>query len=280
MTRSSARVGGAVGALGLAAHPRPRSLLAPRRSRGVGRRVRDARRLACPGGPPARLRRRRRSSESSLRAARHVALRPLAVAARGRRARLRAGAHPGLGRLDEGEPAAADLPRRRRGRARARVAALLGRRPHCASSARSPGRSRCSSAGAGSRSSGRRIDRGRARSTCSSSCCRSACSRSRSRACRGGSAGSRAVRPARADGRSSSPSIGDLAVPDAEHVLEPEGRRRQRLRAEQLVLPRQLGLLRPVDLRPLPRRRDPREPRARALRPACGWRGRRCAARS
>ena len=58
----------------------------------------------------------------------------------------------------------------------------------------------------------------------------------------------------------------DRPVRDAQHLLEPEGARRQRLRAERLVLPRQLGLLRPVDLRALPRRRDPREPGRRALR--------------
>ena len=46
----------------------------------------------------------------------------------------------------------------------------------------------------------------------------------------------------------------DRAVRDAQHLLEPEGDRRQRVRAERVVLPRELGLLRPVDLRALPRR--------------------------
>ena len=78
--------------------------------------------------------------------------------------------------------------------------------------------------------------------------------------------GEGALRRARRDGAR---LRGDrrLAVPDAEHLLEPEGEGRQRVRAGELVLPGQLGVLRPVDLRALPRRRDPREPRARALRP-------------
>ena len=46
-----------------------------------------------------------------------------------------------------------------------------------------------------------------------------------------------------------------------------------------LVLPRQLGLLRPVDLRALPRRRDPRERRARPLRARAAGRGSRRASR-
>ena len=60
--------------------------------------------------------------------------------------------------------------------------------------------------------------------------------------------------------------LGDRRLPvrDARRLLEPEGDRRERVRA---VLPRQLRLLRPVGLRPLPRRRDPRRARDRALRP-------------
>ena len=54
-----------------------------------------------------------------------------------------------------------------------------------------------------------------------------------------------------------------LAVGDPRRVLEPEDHRRQRVRA---VLPRQLRLLGPFHLRPLPRRRDPHAPRARAPR--------------
>ena len=54
----------------------------------------------------------------------------------------------------------------------------------------------------------------------------------------------------------------DLPVDDAGHVLEPEGDRRQRVRA---VLPRQLGLLRPVGVRAISRRRDHGVPRRRAL---------------
>ena len=55
---------------------------------------------------------------------------------------------------------------------------------------------------------------------------------------------------------------------DARRLLEPEGDRRQRLRA---VLPRQLGLLRPVDLRALSRRRDPRGARGRPARRRPRW---------
>ena len=47
----------------------------------------------------------------------------------------------------------------------------------------------------------------------------------------------------------------DRPVRDAQHLLEPEGASRQRVRAERLVLPGQLRLLRPVDLRAVPRRR-------------------------
>ena len=79
-----------------------------------------ARALARAVGPPPRLRRRGRRRRRRRGAAR-LALRPRAVAARGRRARLRAGADPGLGRLDEGEPAAAAVRRRRRRGARARL---------------------------------------------------------------------------------------------------------------------------------------------------------------
>ena len=88
--------------------------------------------------------------------------------------------------------------------------------------------------------------------------------------------GARALRPARGDGARLRGDR-DRPVRDAQHLLEPEGERRQRVRAERLVLPRQLGLLRPVDLRALPRRRDPREPRRRAApprRPALGGRRR------
>ena len=55
----------------------------------------------------------------------------------------------------------------------------------------------------------------------------------------------------------------DLPVADPRRLLEPEGDHRERLRA---VLPRQLALLGPLDLRALPRRRDPRRARGRALR--------------
>ena len=85
--------------------------------------------------------------------------------------------------------------------------------------------------------------------------------------------GADALRPARGDGARLRGDR-DRPVRDAQHLLEPEGARRQRLRAERLVLPRQLGLLRPVDLRPLPRGRDPREPRRRALRAAATRSGR------
>ncbi len=64
-----------------------------------------------------------------------------------------------------------------------------------------------------------------------------------------------------------------LAVLDADDLLEPEGQGRQRVRPGRVVLPRQLGLLRPLDLRALPRGRDPRERGARALRAAAAGRG-------
>ena len=55
----------------------------------------------------------------------------------------------------------------------------------------------------------------------------------------------------------------DLPVADPRRLLEPEGDHRERLRA---VLPRELALLGPLDLRAFPRRRDPRRARGRALR--------------
>ena len=58
-----------------------------------------------------------------------------------------------------------------------------------------------------------------------------------------------------------------LPVGDERRLLEPDRDRRQRLRA---VLPRQLGLLGSVDLRPLPRRRDPRDARARRCSACAG----------
>jgi len=58
--------------------------------------------------------------------------------------------------------------------------------------------------------------------------------------------------------------IGIVQYEDARHLLESEGSRGQRVRAERLVLPRQLDLLRPLDLRALPRGRDPGESRRRA----------------
>ena len=56
-----------------------------------------------------------------------------------------------------------------------------------------------------------------------------------------------------------------VAVGDARRLLEPEGDRLERVRA---VLPRELGLLGPLDLRPLPRGRDRGRARGRALRRA------------
>ena len=219
----------------------PRTARAPPRARGCG----GARRWSRP--PPAR-----------------ALVAPRAVAARARDARLRAGADPRPRRLDAGEPAAAALRRRRRRGDRARVGALRRRRPRRASSGRSRGRSRSSSRGRALRSSGRRTC-GRARSSCSSSCCRSACSPSRSRACRGRARWVLTLYVQLAAMALVFAVDRDRPVRDAQHLLEPEGARRQRLRTERLVLPRQLGLLRPVDLRTLPRRRDPREPRRRAL---------------
>ena len=74
-----------------------------------------------------------------------------------------------------------------------------------------------------------------------------------------------AVRAARGDGGSVR-GRRRVAVPDPRRVLEPEGDRRERLRAECVVLPRQLRLLRPVDLREVPRPRDRRGSRGRARR--------------
>ena len=96
------------------------------------------------------------------------------------------------------------------------------------------------------------------------SCSRSACSPSVSPGCRGAGwltwmwAGLVATALA---------LCGDRRVPvvDARGVLEPEGRRRERLRT---VLPRQLRLLGSVDLRPLSRDRDPRQ-RSRACSSGC-----------
>ena len=68
-----------------------------------------------------------------------------------------------------------------------------------------------------------------------------------------------------------------LPVGDARRLLEPDRDRRERLCA---VLPGQLGLLRPVDLRALPRRRDPGDARIRAARAApAPTRGRVCSDR-
>ena len=117
-----ARAGGAVGALGLAllilGTGRATRLAGLVR---VGRRLRVARAsgslLPATTAPTPR----RPSSEPPAPCCSRGLLRPLSLADRGRGARLRTRADPGLGRLDEGEPAAADLLRRRRGRARARV---------------------------------------------------------------------------------------------------------------------------------------------------------------
>ncbi len=103
--------------------PRP----ARRRPRGVGGRLRHPHHLPRAARPSPRAR-RRSGRRPGRRRRRRVDRRPRAVAARGRHARVRAGAHPRARRLDTGEPAAAAL-RRRRGRgARARVGAVRRRR--------------------------------------------------------------------------------------------------------------------------------------------------------
>ena len=132
------------------------------------------------------------------------------------------------------------------------------------SSARSRGRSRSSSAGAGSPSSGRR-PAGRARSTCSSSSCRSGCSPSRSRGCRGARLGEGALRSARRDGAR---VRGDRrrAVPTRNVFWNPKVIVDNAYAPSSWFYRVNSRLLRPVDLRPLPRRRDPRGPRRRALR--------------
>ena len=164
--------------------------------------------------------------------------------------------------------------------ARARLAAAPRGRAAAASSARSRSRSPRSSRGPGSRSCGRTTC-ARARSSSPRSCSRSACWRSASRACRGAGArcsastgrSSRRRSPTRASGSTSGHARG---------LLEPEAAGRQRVRA---VLPRQLRVLGSVDLRPLPRGRDPGDARARPARaarpagsprasprsPSCGW---------
>ena len=73
------------------------------------------------------------------------------------------------------------------------------------------------------------------------------------------------ARPLRRPRRDRAPLCRCRALPvgDPRGLLEPEAAGRQRLRA---LLPRQLGLLGPVDLRPLPRRRDPRDAGARPPR--------------
>ena len=88
-------------------------------------------------------------------------------------------------------------------------------------------------------------------------------------------AAARAV-PLRRAGRDGRPLLRrrPLRARGAPRLLEPEGDRRQRV---PVVLPRQLAVLGPVDLRALPRDRDPRQRRrrARVLGPARSARSRR-----
>ena len=99
-----------------------------------------------------------------------------------------------------------------------------------ASSARSPGRSPRSSPGPGSRSRGRRTC-ARARSRSSSSGCRSGCSPSRSRASPGAAAGSTFLFAQLVGDGARVRGDRRLPVRDARRLLEPEGDRRQRVRA-------------------------------------------------
>ena len=94
----------------------------------------------------------------------------------------------------------------------------------------------------------------------------------------------RAARPLRGAGRDRAGVRGRRALPvgHARGLLEPEAAGRQRVRA---LLPRQLRVLGSVDLRPLPRDRDPGDARVRPARaawpadsprasprsPSCGW---------
>ena len=139
---------------------------------------------------------------------------------------------------------------RRRARPRARPArvAARGRR-------RLDGRRHCSG----------RTTCARARSSSPRSCSRSGCSRSASRGCRGSRRALLGLYGALVATALAYAGVGALPVGDARGLLEPEADRRQRVRP---VLPRQLGLLGPVDLRPLPRRRDPGDAGARPARAA------------
>ena len=85
----------------------------------------------------------------------------------------------------------------------------------------------------------------------------------------GGVAGADPLRRARGDGaRLRRRRL--LPVRDEDHLPEPEAEPEQHLRGD---LPRQLRLLRPVDLREIPRRRDDRDGRAARPRRAVSARG-------
>ena len=178
-------------------------------------------------------------------------------------ARLRPGPHPGRARRRGGEPAAAAVRASSRGAASRSAGSSCAATGARASSARSPGRSRPRRlVGALARSG--RPTCARARSTSVASCSRSRCSRSRSRRLPVERARWLAFLFAQLVG--DGPRVRRVGIYQwvhARRLLEPEGDRRQRVRA---VLPRQLALLGSVDLRALPRRRDPRLPRRRALR--------------
>ena len=193
------------------------------------------------------------------------------MAARPGHARLRPGADPGDRRLDPGEPARSALRRGRRRRARARLGAAARRHPLARAR---PGRA----APRRLRRVGRpltRLEPGRAPG--------------RDRAARllpplrpaGRGArsprlapplGGRALRRADPDGDRLCGDR-DRAVDQPRHLLEPEAARRQHLRA---LLPRQLRLLGPVDLRALPGRVHPGEPDRRALLALCPGRAPGC----
>ena len=180
------------------------------------------------------------------------------------------GQDPGPRRLDAGEPAPAALRRRRRRRDRPRVGAVRRRRAvPGARAARQPAR-------ALRRVGGPHVpvDEGRAPGRDRAAVLRAAVrpARGRPRApALVARLGAHALHPARRDGARVRRDR-HRPVRDAQHLLEPEGAGRQRVRTERVVLSRQLGLLRPVDLRALPRDRDSGErgrgalpPRRRAL---------------
>ena len=221
---------------------RPRAALRRAASRPARRRasrsgrsaVRAARRLPRAAGHHRAARGRRRVPRRCRRGV-DLAGSARPVAARARDARLRARAHPGARRLDAGEPAAAALRRRRRRRRSRSPGSCYGDDSNPLGSgarAAAPGRSPAFVAWDGAcRSLWSKDPQRRARSSCSSSCSRSGCSRSCSRGSPGRVGWVLALYVQLALMALVVRRDRDRPVRDAEHLLEPEGARRQRVRA-------------------------------------------------